>query len=216
MVTANNCFWRLEMSLFLIPNCWRVGCCCGSASVCICVCACVCALFVGVLVRANTHPGTCVAVLLFLPLCLFFPLPPTPPSPPTPLLYFPLAENIGGQKKKKNPGGCWDSGWAALPASGAGTGSYGCLLSYSFYSTAPLSQAIHPPSSGPSDSIRSRVMIDDVYFGSNILKPPNWFSSEKEKGASGNSVTQATLKLFWSFVDMGTKWQHEVCLPVDE
>ena len=101
MVTANNCFWRLEMSLFLIPNCWRVGCCCGSASVCICVCACVCALFVGVLVRANTHPGTCVAVLLFLPLCLFFPLPPTPPSPPTPLLYFPLAENIGGQKKKK-------------------------------------------------------------------------------------------------------------------
>ena len=40
------------------------------------------------------------------------------------------------------------------------------------------------------------MMIDDVYFGSNILKPPNWFSSEKEKGASGNSVTQATLKLF--------------------
>lgn len=27
MVTANNCSWRLEMPLFLIANCWRVGCC---------------------------------------------------------------------------------------------------------------------------------------------------------------------------------------------
>ena len=177
MVTANNCFWRLEMSLFLIPNCWRVGCCCGSASVCIRVCVCVCAHFLWVCLCEQTHTPRhmcgCPPFSPSLPL-----LPSSSHSPPPPPL-FPSCWKYR-RANKKNPGGCWDPGWAAPPASGAGIGSCGCLLSYSFCSMAPLSQAIHPPSSGPSDGIRSRVMIDDVYFGSNILKTPNWFSSEKE------------------------------------
>lgn len=64
------------------------------ACVCVCALARLCVFWWGVLPRADTHPGTCVTVLLFLPLCLCLPCLPLPL-----LLCCSLAENVGGQTK---------------------------------------------------------------------------------------------------------------------
>lgn len=157
MVTANNCFWRLEMSLFLIGNCWRVRCYCERCCMDSLIWACLCVL----LVRSNprTHRNThkWVAVLLFSSLFVSSP----------PASHFSSIPSRRKCKRAKNCGGQWDFK-LSCSANKWNRNKLVRLFTFLFiFSTAPLSQPIHPLFHAPSASISSWMMIDDVYFGSN-------------------------------------------------